>query len=294
LANATQQKVKTMRTLLVLLMAFFTAASFAAPKGALENPQPNDYASGIYLFSGWVCEAENVQILLDGVQYLDVAYGSDRLDTLSTCGDTNNGFGILVNMANLAAGEHQATLYADGQEVAQSAFKTADRSTGEFVQGLEGCAISEGFPNNSRETILKWTTSIQGFQVSEERVHPLADNIDGLWNNAYWEASIWIYRADCGPASLFMHANVTDGLGGKDVLKMTGQLGEEKTLLQSTAGDGANREATLIIKSDNLLQIDFSACGPIDIPSCEFTPEGGRAILKKVPNIMSAATPATP
>ena len=78
----------------VLLLALFATAAFGAPKGALENPQPNDYASGIYLFSGWVCEAETVQIGLDGVQLLDVAYGSDRLDTHDECGDADNGFGL--------------------------------------------------------------------------------------------------------------------------------------------------------------------------------------------------------
>ena len=283
-----------MRATLVLILSLFATASFAAPKGALENPQPSDYASGIYLFSGWVCEAETVQIGLDGVQLLDVSYGSDRLDTVPACGDADNGFGLLVNMANLAPGEHQATLYADGQQVAQSVFKTAERSTGEFVQGLQGCAISEGFPRDDSETILTWTTSTQGFQVAEERVHLLAGNIDGLWNNAFWEASIWTYRAGCGAASIFMHANLTDGSGGEDVLKMSGQLGEDRTLLKSTANDGVEREAILVMQSDNVIQINFTACGPIDIPSCDFTPEGGRAILKKVPNIMSTATPATP
>ena len=283
-----------MRTILVLMLAVFATKVLAASKGTLENPQPNDYASGIYLFSGWVCEAETVQIDLDGAQLLDVAYGADRLDTVSTCGDADNGFGVLVNMANFAPGEHQATLYADGQQVSQSTFKTAERSTGEFAQGLEGCAISEGFPSDDSETILTWRTSIQGFQVSEERVHVLADNLDGLWNNSYWEVSIWTYRAGCGEASIFMHANLTDGLGGEDVMKMTGQLGEERTLLKSTANDGVNREATLLIQSDNVIQIDFTACGPVDIPSCNFTPAGGRATLKKVPNIMSAVIPAAP
>lgn len=283
-----------MRTILVLMLAVFATKVLAASKGTLENPQPNDYASGIYLFSGWVCEAETVQIDLDGAQLLDVAYGADRLDTVSTCGDADNGFGVLVNMANFAPGEHQATLYADGQQVSQSTFKTAERSTGEFAQGLEGCAISEGFPSDDSETILTWTTSIQGFQVSEERVHVLADNLDGLWNNPYWEVSIWTYRAGCGEASIFMHANLTDGLGGEDVMKMTGQLGEERTLLKSTANDGVDREATLLIQSDNVIQIDFTACGPVDIPSCDFTPAGGRATLKKVPNIMSAVIPAAP
>ncbi len=80
-----------MLALLILSMVFFAAISYTAPKGALENPQPNDYASGIYLYLGWVCEAKIVQIGLDGVQLLDVAYGSDRLDTLSTYGDSDNG-----------------------------------------------------------------------------------------------------------------------------------------------------------------------------------------------------------
>ena len=155
-----------MRTISVLLLALFANAAFAAPKGALENPQPNDYASGIYLFSGWVCEAETVQIGLDGVQLLDVAYGSDRLDTHDECGDADNGFGLLVNMANLAPGAHEAVLYADGQIIAQHAFNTAALSSGEFAKDLEGCAISEGFPTSDKDTIVKWTTSIQGFQIS--------------------------------------------------------------------------------------------------------------------------------
>jgi hypothetical protein len=162
-----------MRAILVLLLALFATAAFAAPKGALENPQPNDYASGIYLFSGWVCDAETVQIGLDGVQLLDVAYGSDRLDTHDACGDSDNGFGLLVNMANLAPGVHEAVLYADGQIIAQHAFNTAALSSGEFAEDLDGCAISEGFPTSDKDTIVKWTTSLQGFQITEERVRPL-------------------------------------------------------------------------------------------------------------------------
>ena len=93
-----------MRTILVLLLALFANAAFAGSKGALENPQPNDYASGIYLFSGWVCDAETVQIGLDGAQLLDVAYGSDRLDTHDACGDSDNGFGLLVEYGSFSAG----------------------------------------------------------------------------------------------------------------------------------------------------------------------------------------------
>ena len=276
-----------MRTITVLLLALFATAAFGAPKGALENPQPNDYASGIYLFSGWVCEAETVQIGLDGVQLLDVAYGSDRLDTHDVCGDSDNGFGLLVNMANLAPGAHEAVLYADGQIIAQHAFNTAALSSGEFVNDLEGCAISEGFPTSDKDTIVKWTTSMQGFQIIEERDRPLVDNINGYWSNPGWSISIWTYNSDCGGESIFVYANsLEDQLGNKSVLAMAGQLGAEKTLLQSTANDPAEREATLLTVGSSEIQIDFTACSSRGNRACQFTPVGSRVIVYKTSNLM--------
>lgn len=277
-----------MRTFLMLFVLFLSAVSYAAPKGALENPQPNDYASGIYLFSGWVCEAETVQIDLDGVQLLDAAYGSDRLDTLPTCGDRNNGFGILVNVANLAAGDHQATLYADGQQVAQAAFKTADLSTGEFSTDLAGCAVSQNFPASGKETALRWTTSQQGFQVEAERSGLLTDNIEGVWLAEYLQASIWVFREGCGPLSVFVHGDLTDAGTGTDVMKMTGQALHEEIALKSTADDGAEREAIMVIRSSEEILLKFTSCGPLpDEAYCDFTPAGGQIILKKVPSILS-------
>ena len=275
-------------------MALFATAAFAAPKGALENPQPNDYASGIYLFSGWVCDAEIVQIGLDGVQLLDVAYGSDRLDTHDVCGDSDNGFGLLVNMANLAPGAHEAVLYADGQIIAQHAFNTAALSSGEFAEDLEGCAISEGFPTSDKETIVKWTTSMQGFQITEERVQPLTNKIDGFWSAVGWDVSIWTYRTNCGVESIFLHANIEDDLGKKSMLKMSGQASKEKTLLQSTPNDAAEREATLLINGSSEIQIDFTACGPVLALACNFTPAGGRIIIKKTPDVMGIPPPSIP
>lgn len=280
-------EVKIMRTFLVLSVIFLSAVSYAAPKGALENPQPNDYASGIYLFSGWVCEAEIVQIGLDGVQLLHAAYGSDRLDTLSTCGDADNGFGILVNMANLAAGNHQATLYADGQQIAQSTFKTAALSTGEFSDDLVGCAVSQNFPASGSETVLQWTTSQQGFQVEAERAGLITDSIQGVWLSDYLQASIWVFREGCGPLSVFVHGDLTDADSGKDVMKMTGLALGTEIALKSTAVDGAEREATMTIRSSEEILLAFTNCGPLpDEAYCDFTPAGGQIILNKVPSIL--------
>ena len=276
-----------MRTITVLLLALFATAAFGAPKGALENPQPNDYASGIYLFSGWVCEAETVQIGLDGVQLLDVAYGSDRLDTHDVCGDSDNGFGLLVNMANLAPGAHEAVLYADGQIIAQHAFNTAALSSGEFANDLEGCAISEGFPTSDKDTIVKWTTSMQGFQIIEERERLLSNSLNGMWLADYWNTSIWTYTTECGAASIFLHAIAEKELKEENVVRMSGQGGEQKTLLTSTSNDFVDREAILPVNSASEIKIDFTKCEPDYSVSCGFTPAGGRVILKKLPNVMN-------
>ena len=274
-----------MRLLLLVALILSPSSLFAASKGALENPQPNDYASGIYLISGWVCDAQEVQILLNGSQYLTAAYGSDRQDTLSVCGDADNGFGVLVNMANLGAGEHSATLIADGEVLATHTFNTAGTSKKEFEATLQGCAVAEKFPGGDRETELKWTTSLQGFQISEERQYPGLNDLNGFWTADYVDASFWTYRSNCGPLSLFIHANLRDEGTGKDVVKMAGQVTGASFTVKSTANDGLNREAVFTINSPEQAQIDFTACAP-DVPSCEFTPVGGRIILTKVPNLM--------
>ncbi|MDG2442274.1 MAG: hypothetical protein P8M13_03330, partial [Luminiphilus sp.] len=235
-------------------------------------------------------DAETVQIGLDGVQLLDVAYGSDRLDTQDVCGDSDNGFGLLVNMANLAPGAHEAVLYADGQIIAQHAFNTAARSSGEFAENLEGCAITEGFPADDKETILRWTTSQQGFQITEERARMITENINGFWlGGYYWETSIWTYRNDCGALAIYLYANLEDEFGGKDILRMAGEVGEEKTLLKSTADDWATREASLLINSNSEIQIDITMCQSNSSLACDYTPVGARVTLTKVPNLMDMA-----
>ena len=88
----------------------------------LENPAPGSYQSGIRVISGWVCEAEEVVVEIDGTQRLEAAYGTARPDTEERCGDTNNGFGVLWNWNKLADGAHTMRLVVDGEEWATAAF----------------------------------------------------------------------------------------------------------------------------------------------------------------------------
>ena len=49
-------------------------------QGYLENPGADSFQSGVGVLSGWVCEAEVVEIELNGVPQ-EAAYGTERLDT---------------------------------------------------------------------------------------------------------------------------------------------------------------------------------------------------------------------
>ena len=48
--------------------------------GYLENPGAASFQSGIGVISGWVCDAEEVEIVLNG-EPQEAAYGTERLDT---------------------------------------------------------------------------------------------------------------------------------------------------------------------------------------------------------------------
>ena len=51
----------------------------AQAQAFLENPQPGSFQSGIGVISGWVCDAQRIDIELDGVR-TQAAYGTNRGD----------------------------------------------------------------------------------------------------------------------------------------------------------------------------------------------------------------------
>jgi len=102
----------------------FGAASASAQ--TLENPASGSTQSGIGLISGWVCEAEKVEVAItDGPTYT-AGYGTPRGDTSSICGDSDNGFGVLINYSTLGTGTHTATLLVDGVESGTTSFNVAN------------------------------------------------------------------------------------------------------------------------------------------------------------------------
>ena len=144
--------------------------------GYLGNPGPTSrFQSGVGVISGWVCEADEVVIEIDGTQQHEAAYGTERTDTESECGDTDNGFGLLFNWNHLADGEHEVVAVVDGEELGRATVTTTrlDEEIVEqlgqpidFVRGLMGEAVVEDFPVPGESVRVVWQQGVQNFMLA--------------------------------------------------------------------------------------------------------------------------------
>ena len=139
--------------------------------GVLENPGPGSRQSGIGLLSGWVCDAEVVELEINGTQRVVAAYGTDRADTAATaageelCGDTDNGFGLLFNWNLLGDGVHTVVALADGVAFDQATFTVTTLGV-EFVEDVRGETVVEDFPTAGEAVRLVWQETNQNFVLA--------------------------------------------------------------------------------------------------------------------------------
>ena len=135
------------------------------PMGVLENPGPGSWQSGIGVLSGWVCEADMVEVVLDDRPAQLAAYGTERPDTEEICGDSDNGFGLLFNWNRLEDGVHTVRALADGEEFGRATFTVTTLGT-EFLRGIEGETVVPDFPSPGEAVRLRWQGSNQNFVIT--------------------------------------------------------------------------------------------------------------------------------
>ena len=133
--------------------------------GYLENPGPNSFQSGIGVLSGWVCEGAEVIIELNG-EPQPAAYGTERLDTLDACGDTDNGFGLLFNWNLLGDGAHTVVALVDGMELGRATVQVTTLGV-EFLRDVEGECVVEDFPMLGETVLLEWQQNSQNFVITD-------------------------------------------------------------------------------------------------------------------------------
>ena len=123
--------------------------------------------SGIGTISGWVCDANTIEIEFDNdaANRWQAGYGTARVDTYGVCGDANNGFGLLYNWNNLGDGIHTVRALADGVEFA-SATVAVTTFGEEFLRGASGTFTLSDFPQPGINVDLLWQQSQQNFAIS--------------------------------------------------------------------------------------------------------------------------------
>ena len=139
-------------------------------RGRLETPAAGSPISGKGLISGWHCTAQTIEVSLNSGARIPAATRTEREDTVETCGDSDNGFALLVNMGNLPSGQHLVRAYADGYLFAEHSFSSIQLSAGSFIRDRSSEVVVQDFPTAGREVVLRWEQSLQNFVIVEERV----------------------------------------------------------------------------------------------------------------------------
>ena len=150
--------------------SYTLAVRFNTAAGELENPPNGASRSGIGVVSGWVCQADTVEIEFvrgNSTYRVPVAYGTSRDDTRSRCGDDGkNGFGLTWNWNLLPAeGRWTVRALADGTEFDSASVDVVHLTNQEFAEGLVGECRVPDFPRAGQTTLLEWEESSQNFQI---------------------------------------------------------------------------------------------------------------------------------
>ena len=120
------------------------------------------------MISGWVCEAEKIEIVFNGnaADRWRVGYGTRRTDTQKECGDINNGFGLLFNWNLLGDGEHTVAAFVDGVELGRASV-TVTTLEEEFLRDAGGAFTLPGFPGADIAVKIQWQEAQQNFVITE-------------------------------------------------------------------------------------------------------------------------------
>ena len=137
----------------------FSATGDSSTPGYLDQPAANSWQSGIGLLSGWVCEADEVRVQINGAA-MSVPYGLERPDTQDICGDTANGFGRVFNWADLGSGEHTVAVLVDGEVLDRA---TVWVKTWDIPADAAGQCTVPGFPGPGDSVTLTWQPDQQQF-----------------------------------------------------------------------------------------------------------------------------------
>lgn len=173
----------------LIAAAMLAFGGTALAQGMLGNPADGGVESGIGVVSGYHCDAGTIEVQFDEYAPIEAAYGTSREDTVSVCGDADNGFGLLWNWNLLGPGQHTVRVLADGEEFDSATFNVNTLGQ-EFVTGLDlHTELTSLDLGKSLE--LSWQDGKQGFVIThvedtdismEDLIAALGGAWSGSWN----------------------------------------------------------------------------------------------------------------
>ena len=134
----------------------------------LESPFSGSSESGIGLIRGWACNATGITVMIDADPAIETSYGAERPDTVGVCGDSNNGFGIVVNWNRYPSGVHRLRAFADASPTpfADVSFNVFNIGV-EFLRGVGSPSRSlSDFPAAASSTEVTWSEPHQGVVIT--------------------------------------------------------------------------------------------------------------------------------
>ena len=154
------------------------------PLHTLENPPSHSSQSGVGVISGWVCDAERIDVVFnpgtDNEKTFQAGYGTSRGDTEGVCNDSDNGFGLLFNWNLLGDGQHTVQAKADGVEFGSATVRVTTFDT-EFLRDVGKHARLQNFPNTGTDLIVAWQQSLQNFTIARlDNLAPRIASIDAI------------------------------------------------------------------------------------------------------------------
>ncbi|MBK5966207.1 hypothetical protein CCR95_19495 [Thiocystis minor] len=159
--------------------ALVLAASFSMPaysQSYVDNPQHGSFQSGVSVLSGWHCDANIIETQIDDGRLIPVAYGGERADTESICGDWNNGFVAQLNFSGLGDGWHHIHVYADGVLFGYREFLVTTYGEA-FLSGHQKSVTVTDFPNSGDSAVLTWDEAKQAFTLSSVQLTSSAGTV---------------------------------------------------------------------------------------------------------------------
>ena len=171
--------MRTLISLLPIVPSLWAAGALA--QANLEIPQRGSVQSGVSIVSGWVCNADRVEVSFDGGDLIETAYGTTRQDTVNACGDDDNGFSLLWAYQLLGPGKHEVVAYADGVEFGRNSFSVTDISNGGFLRDVFAQTRIQGFPDLAHDILLEWQQANQNFVITGYLESMDSYDTPGVW-----------------------------------------------------------------------------------------------------------------